>query len=281
MVQQIDVEMNDYSENLCMSDVEETLKSAVDDFPDLSKRIKKLSVFVFDSKQIEEGFDVEKMRSRCGLPREDPIKGWGMMVSYWNEDVGLIEVKIEEFRSASETHRKFIARHELGHIFLSGPPYTVALKDISIDYSLKDIVDREVTKILTIYTEYKVNSLMMRMFPELAVQDMNENPAGFSRTKDREILDQYQVPFEKLLVAIRLIIIYKGWLAILERAPSSLREKVWESIRSLHSERIELLKRQALEIHPELRDVPAWFTEEHLENPELLVRRALELSLPS
>lgn len=110
---------------------------------------------------------------------------------------------------------------------------------------------------------------------------MDENPAGHSQTKDQEILNRYQKPSERLLVAISLMIIYETWLSILKKTPSSLRKKVWKSIKGLHSERIILLKRQALHLRPELRDVREWFAEGYLENLELLVRRVLELSLPS
>lgn len=58
MTQQIDIEINNYSEKFGLSDVERTIKSAVNDFPNLSSEINKLSVFVFNSKQIQEGTDI-------------------------------------------------------------------------------------------------------------------------------------------------------------------------------------------------------------------------------
>jgi hypothetical protein len=280
MVQNIDIEINDYSGKLGLSDVERTITSAVNDFPHLTRRIDKLSVFVFDSRQIQEGIDIEEIRFQSGLPVRSEPK-WDLMYSWWSKNIGLIEVNIEKFMNSSSIRRKFIARHELGHIFLSGPPDAVTLKDVSIDNSLKGIVDSELKTIRTIWKEYKVNSLMMRLFSRLTLQYMYENTVGYSQSKDREILKLCQIPFERLLVAIRLIIICEGELAMLEKAPSSLRKKVWKSIKKLHSERMAVLKRQAFQIRPELRDVRRWFPEECLENKELLKRRVLELCLPS
>ena len=114
MVQQIDIEINDYSEKLGLSDVERTIKSAVNDFSNLSSEIDKLSIFVFNSKQIQEGTDIEKMRFHSGLTlRSEP--GWDLMYAYRNKNIGLIEVNIEKFMNSSDTRRKFVARHELGH----------------------------------------------------------------------------------------------------------------------------------------------------------------------
>jgi len=277
---QIDIKIWNYSKKPGLSNVRGTIRSAVDDFPNLSNRIGKLYVFVFNSKQVEEGVDIERMRSHIGLPR-GKLKGWDLMCSDWNKDIGLIEVRIEEFNRSSDTRRKFIARHELGHVFLSGPPSAVTLQEVSIDSRLKDTFYREVYKILIVWQEYKVDSLMARLFPELTIQYMYENPAGYSQTEDRKRLNRCQTPFKKLLFAIRLMIICETQLAILKEIPSSLRKKMWKSIRRLHSERIEPIKHQTLQIRPKLRDFHAWFTEEHFENPELLIRRVLELSSPS
>lgn len=276
-----DIETWNYSMKPGSSDVRKIIRSAVNDFPDLSDRIGKLYVFIFNSKQIKEGIDIEKLCSHIDLSRRKPLKGWDMMRSDWTNDIASIEVRIEEFMSSSETRRKFVARHELGHIFLSGPSACVVLKDILIDNNVKNIVDREVERIVTIWQEYKVDSLMVRMFPKLTMQYIAENPAGYSQTKDQQILNRCQTPFERLLVAIRLMIIYKSWLTILEKAPSSLRNRVGESIRSQHSKSVELLKRQALQMRPELRDVDTWFTKECLESAQSLIKRVLELTLDS
>lgn len=276
MVQQIDIEINDYSEKLGLPDVERTIRSAVNDFSKLPSKIDKLSVFVFNSKQIQEGTDIEKMRFHTGLPIIGKRLKWDLMYCYW--DIGLIEVNIERFMNSSDIRRRFVARHELGHVFLSGPSAQVTLKDVHIDASLEPIVRKHMIWLLERWKEFKVDSLMMRLFPQLTIQHMNENP-GFPKLKNE--LNRYHTPFERLLVAINLEINCEMELTVLNKAPSSLKKKVWKSIEKLHSERMEFLKRQAFQIRPKLRDVHAWFTQEHLENPELLVRRVLELSLPS
>jgi len=270
-----------YSQKIGLSDVEKTIKSAVNDFTNLSSKIDKLYVFVFDSKEIQQGTDIEKMLFHSGLEFRSKRPIWSLIYSNCNKKIGLIEVNAEEFLDSSSTRRKFVARHELGHIFLSGPSNIVTLENVPINASLEPIIKKHLNWILEMWKEFKVNSLMMKLFPELTIQYMYENPKGFSKLKDQTELRRCQTPFESLLVSIKLEITCEMELLVLNKAPSSLKRKHWKSIRRLHQERMEFLKSQALLIRPELRDIHKWFTEEYLENKELLVRRVLELSSPS
>jgi len=268
MVRQIDIEIFDYSERLGLSDVERTIKSAANCFPNLSSEIDKLSIFVFNSEQIEEGTDIEKISYHTGpLPMGERLR-WNLMYSLrYKKNAGWIEVNIEKFMNSSDTERKFIARHELGHIFLCGPVPPVP-----------QVMLKKHKWILGYWKEFKVNSLMMGLFPELTIQYMHENPQGFSKLKNGNDLNRYQASDERILVVVKKCASLQMELTVLKKAPSPLKKKAWKTIEKLHLERMEFIKRQASQIRPQLKDICIWFTEECLENPELLVRRILELS---
>jgi len=277
------IDIINYSGKANSSDIEEIFRQAVNDFPTLSNELDTLLVFVFSSKQIQERTDMNEIRfhaSRYGL-RLKSEPGWDLMYSWWGKNIELIEVNIDKFMNATDTSRRFIARHELGHRYLHGPEAHVALNEKLMGSKSANIVNKEIDRILTLWKEYKVNSLMMRLFPELTIQYMFENSIGFSSSKDKEILNRYSRPFEKFLAALRLMIIGETQLAILSEAHPSLKEERWKSIEKLHSDRIASLKVLASEIRPELKELRIWFAEECLEDPKLLTKRILELSLPS
>lgn len=276
MVDRIDIEVIDYTQIGGLSDIKKTIRSAVIDFPNLSGKIDKLYVFVFHSKQILEGIDIERMRFHTGLTFRSKRPSWSLMYSKSSNKVGLIEVNAEEFLDSSDVRKKLVARHELGHIFLSGPSTLVTLKNVVIDANLRPIVEKHFNWILEMWKEFKVNSLMMSLFPELTIQYMHENPKSFSKLKDQKELRRCQTSFEKLLVSIKLGVTCEMELAVLNKAPSSLKKKHWKSIERLHCERMEFITDQAVQLRPELKALPRWFTEECLENKELLVERILE-----
>jgi len=249
MVQQIDIEINDYSEKLGLSDVERTIKSAVNSFPNLSSEIDKLSIFVFNSKQIQERIDKEKMRFHTGLTfRSEPILD--LMYSYRNKNTGLIKVGIEKFMNSSNTRRRFVARHELGPIFLSGLSTEVTLKDVKISTHLVPTIKEHLNWVLEMWKGFKVDSLMMKLFPELTIKCMHENPKQFSTLRNKNKSSRYRTHFERLLASIKLELTCEMELVVLSKAPSSLKKKPWKSIEKLHLEIMECLRGRLFKFSP-------------------------------
>jgi hypothetical protein len=276
----VNMKMTDLSQNP-IDCSRRTVQSAIKDFSMLAGEIDELLVYVFSSKQIRDGFDVQRIHSDTGMTFRSSRPAWKSAYGIRSDRKGLIEINADEFLSSSKIERKFVARHEMGHIVLSGPPTDVKIELGLIDCDLRPIYGRHLNWVLEMWKEFKVNSLIMELSPQLTIRYMNENPKGFSRQNDERMLRQYQTGFENLLVSVKLEVTGEMQLRILEKAPMSARKRLWKSVESLHSDRVQHLKRHAFQIRPELRQIEPWFSESCLEDKESLVRRIIELITPN